>query len=34
MRRNVNSGFSIVTTLRVAIIYFKLGVVKNVMQKF
>ena len=32
--RNVNLGFPIVAMPRVAIIYFELGVVKNVMQKF
>ena len=33
-RRNVNSDFSIVTMRRVAIIFFKLEVVKKFMQKF
>ena len=33
-RRNINSGFSVVTMRRVAIIIFELGVVKNVMKKF
>ena len=32
--RNANSNFSIVTMRRVAIMFFKLGVVKNFMQKF
>ena len=34
IRRNVNSDFSIVTVCRVAIIFFKLRVLKNFMQKF
>ena len=34
IRRNVNADFSIVTMRRVAIIFFELGVVKNLMQKF
>ena len=34
IRRDVNSDFSIVTMRRVAIIFFKLGVIKSFMQKF
>ena len=34
IRRNVNSGFSVVTMRRVAIIFFEWGVVKGFMQKF
>ena len=34
IRRNVNSDFSVVTMLRVAIIFFELEVVKNFVQKF
>ena len=33
VRRNVNSGFSIVTMRRVAIVYFELGVAKKFLQK-
>ena len=33
IRRNVNSGLSIVTRRKVAIIVFELGVIKNFMQK-
>ena len=33
VRRNVNSGFSIVTIRRVAIVYFELGVAKKFLQK-
>ena len=34
IRRDVNSDFSIVTMRRVAIIFFKLGVIKSFVQKF
>ena len=34
IRRNVDSDISIVTTRRVAITFFELGVVKKFMQKF
>ena len=34
IRRNVNSDISIVIVRRVAIIFFELGVVKKLMQKF
>ena len=33
-RKNVNSGFPIITMRKVAIIYLELGFVKNFMQKF
>ena len=34
IRKSVNSDFSIVTMRRIAIVFFELGVVKNLMQKF
>ena len=34
IRKNVNSGFSIVTIRRVAIIFFELGVIHKFMQTF
>ena len=34
IRKNVNSGFPIITMRKVAIIYLELGFVKNFMQKF